>query len=79
VISSRLGAIPEVVEDGRTGLLIEPGNVSALCEAMRRLAESRSARTEMGAAGRERFLRLYSIDVFRDALRALYDEALARA
>lgn len=40
VISSRLGAIPEVVEHGRTGLLIDPDDGGSLVTAMRQLGES---------------------------------------
>lgn len=36
VVGSRVGGIPEIVEDGETGILVEPGNASALAGAMRR-------------------------------------------
>lgn len=76
VISSRLGAIPEVVEDGVTGLLVEAGDGEGLLAAMRRLAEEPGLRRDLGLAARERFLRLFARPVFQGALRALYDEAL---
>jgi len=79
VISSRLGAIPEVIEDGATGLLVAPDDGRALYEAMRRLADEPALRRDMGATGRERFLRLFARPVFQRGLRALYDEALERA
>lgn len=77
VISSRLNAIPEVVEDGRTGILIEPGDAAGLLAAMRRLGRDRARREELAAAARERFLRLFALPVFHSGLRALYDEAVA--
>lgn len=79
VISSRLGAIPEVVEDGRTGVLVAPDDPPALLAAMRRMAAEPAWRRDLGAAGRERFLRLFARPVFQRELRALYDEALQRA
>lgn len=77
VISTRLGAIPEVVDDGRTGILIDPGDDAALVDAMTRLGREGSLRAGMGCAGREHFLTRFSLPVFQAGLRALYDEALA--
>jgi hypothetical protein len=56
VIGTRAGGIPEVIEDGKTGVLVEPDNPSELACAMIRLMESQSLRAQMGAAGRTRFL-----------------------
>ncbi len=55
VIASRIGALPEVVEDQRTGILVEPGSSSRLSEAMEDLAGSPPRRAAMGRAGRGRF------------------------
>ena len=79
VISSRLGAIPEVVDDGRTGILVAPGDASALLAAMSRLAAEAGLRREMGAAARDRFLARFALPVFHRGLRALYDEATDKA
>jgi glycosyltransferase involved in cell wall biosynthesis len=79
VISSRLGAIPEVVEHGRTGYLVDPGDGAALLEAMRRLGEDHALRQDMAAAARERFLSRFSLTVFHSGLRALYEEAMQLA
>lgn len=79
VISTRIAAIPEVVADGLTGLLVEPGDDRALLAAMRALASDAARREEMGHAARERFLRLFARPVFQAGLRAIYDEALAHA
>ncbi len=79
VISTRLAAIPEVVRDGETGVLIEPGDGAALLRAMRALARDSARRLEMGLRAREHFLARFARPVFQAGLRALYDEALARA
>jgi glycosyltransferase involved in cell wall biosynthesis len=54
VVASRCGGIPEVVQDGRTGILTEPGDVEELVEALERLFDSRETATRMGAAARGR-------------------------
>lgn len=76
VISTRISAIPEIVEHGVTGLLIEPGDCGALIDAMGRLAESGELREEMGRRGRERFIADFSRDVFRARLGDFYLAAL---
>ena len=76
VISTRISAIPEIVEHNVTGLLIEPGDADALVGAMRRMAESRDLREEMGQRGRERFVARFSRDVFRGKLLEFYQAAL---
>ncbi len=54
VVSSRLAGIPELVEDGVTGLLTEPGDEDALYAAVTRLIGDPGLRDRLGAAGRRR-------------------------
>ena len=79
VISSRLGAIPEVVEDGRTGILVDPQRPDELVSAMERFAADGATRRAMASAARRRFVERFSLSVFRSALRDLYEEATDRA
>lgn len=62
VIASRVGGIPEVVVDGETGLLVEPGDEAALEDAMKRLLENREEARRLGEAGRKRV----ALDFSRD-------------
>lgn len=48
VIASRLGALPDLVSDGVTGLLVPPGDITALAEALRKLGADRALREYMG-------------------------------
>jgi len=52
IVASRLGQIGEVLVDKETALLVEPGNVSELTEAILRLANSAELRERLGAAAR---------------------------
>jgi colanic acid/amylovoran biosynthesis glycosyltransferase len=56
VVASDLSGIPELVEDGVTGLLTAPGNAAGLAAALRRLHDDPALRRRLGAAGRRRVL-----------------------
>lgn len=60
VITSDVSALPEVVVDGKTGILCEPGNVEAFVTACQRLAAEFTLAQSMGIAGRERALEHFS-------------------
>jgi starch synthase len=60
VVGSRVGGIPEVVADGRTGLLTPPGDPGALAAALNVLLGDPSRAAELGRAGRERALAEFS-------------------
>jgi glycosyltransferase involved in cell wall biosynthesis len=78
VIASRVGGIPEVIEDDRTGLLVPPGDVPALAEAMRRLWGDPALARRLGRHGRTEVVPRYSWDRLVDRLEAVYREVLAR-
>lgn len=60
VIASRLGQIEEVIEDGENGLLVEPGDVDALTQAIERLSVDRDLRARLGAAARKKAIERYT-------------------
>jgi glycosyltransferase involved in cell wall biosynthesis len=60
VVASRIGGISETVEDGVTGILVEPGDVQGLAQAIVWLAQDRELRERMGAAGRAKVEELYA-------------------
>ena len=78
VVSSRVGGIPETVEDGKTGILVEPGDVECLAAAMRALAEDPELRARMGAAGRTRVQERFSLEGFLAKVRRIWREAAGR-
>ena len=55
VIACRTGGIPEVVEDGVTGILVAPGDPASLAQALIELLRDETLRKQMGAAGRRRY------------------------
>lgn len=54
VVSTTSGAIPEIVEDGVSGVLVPPGDATALASAIARLAGDRGQRDRLGAAARQK-------------------------
>lgn len=53
-VASRTGGVPDIVEDGVTGILVEPGEVEALAAGLRRLAEDPVLRSRYADAARRR-------------------------
>jgi glycosyltransferase involved in cell wall biosynthesis len=63
VIATHVGGIPELIAEGKTGLLVPPGDFDALHDRMVALLKSPGLRAEMGRAGRARAVALYDVDV----------------
>jgi glycosyltransferase involved in cell wall biosynthesis len=62
VVATRVGGMTEVVENGKQGTLVEPGRPAALAEAILHLFGNERLRHDMGTAGRQRAVRLFSWD-----------------
>jgi len=60
VVASRIGGIPETVDDGETGMLCEPGNPREFADALIRLTSDAGLRERMGRAGRAKVAREFS-------------------
>jgi glycosyltransferase involved in cell wall biosynthesis len=78
VVASRLGALPEIVSDGETGLLVRPGDADALADALRRLLDDRELRARFGMAARLR-ARRFAPDVATAQIEGLYRSLLEAA
>jgi len=77
VIGSRLGAVPELIDDGEDGLLFEPGNADDLAEKIRHLIDNQHLLGEMGRRAREKVEIRYNpqlhyqrlMDIYRSVIR----------
>ena len=74
VVSTRVSAVPEVVVEGETGLLVPPSDADALAAAMRALAADPALRAKLGAAGRGRVRERFGLDRMVDETLAVYAE-----
>ncbi|MEU5533503.1 glycogen synthase [Streptomyces sp. NPDC020362] len=81
VVASRVGGIPEVVEDGRTGLLIDvdDGFEEGLARALDTVLGDRETARRMGEAGRERAVGEFGWDAVARRTAGLYEEILKQA
>lgn len=61
VVASGLSGIPELVDEGRTGFLVPPGDPWALADRLQRLAERPELRRRLGVAGREKVAREFDL------------------
>ncbi|MFO0928103.1 MAG: glycosyltransferase [Gemmataceae bacterium] len=75
VLASRLGAMAELVEDGRTGLLFTPGDAADLAASVRRISTDRGIVAPMRAEARRVYLEKYTADRNLPQLLALYERA----
>ncbi|MFH1932099.1 MAG: glycosyltransferase family 4 protein [Pseudomonadota bacterium] len=78
IIGSRIGGIPEQIEDGRTGFLFEMGNVGELAEKMKILTQNKKMRVEYGKAARKKVESEYSLASHCKGLLGIYDELLQK-
>ena len=76
VIGSRIGGIPELIEDGHTGLLFTPGDASDLREKIRFLLERPTLCQEWGRNGNRKLRAGFSRAVHYDRLMSIYDSVL---
>jgi len=76
VIASRRGALPELIEDGATGYLFEPGDSSGLLAKLRLLMADAARRAEMRRRSRQRFEEQFTGERGYEGLMELYGKAL---
>ena len=79
VITTKVGGLPEVVDQGETGFLLEVGDVEGMAAAALELLRDDERRRAFGRTGRERAVERFSEELIVEEYRAVYSEVLARA
>lgn len=77
IVATRVGGIPEVVDDGVTGILVQPRSPTELAEAVNSLLADRELRDAMGRAGRDRVLRFFTPESHVARMLEVYQRCLA--
>jgi glycosyltransferase involved in cell wall biosynthesis len=76
VVTTPVGAHPEVIEQGVSGILVPPGDVGALAGALMRVIDDGSLRRQLGAGARRRFLEKFDICGYAERLNQLHASLL---
>jgi glycosyltransferase involved in cell wall biosynthesis len=76
VISTPVGSITEAVVDGETGIIVQAEQVEPLRQALQKLLDQPALAAQMGAAGRERALGRFSMEVMLDKMESVFRRAL---
>jgi glycogen synthase len=76
VVATRVAAVPEMIADGETGLLVDIGDVTALRAAIARLIQDTRLRRRLGTAAASRAKTMYPIAAVVDGIEAAYREML---
>lgn len=83
VVAPRVGSIPDAVDDGVNGLLVEASNLDETADAMAALMQDADKRAEMGKAAREKVLRYGSLDAmvsgYQDLISGVYRQKVQAA
>jgi glycosyltransferase involved in cell wall biosynthesis len=78
IVATRVGGTPEAIDEGVTGLLVDPGDSAALATAVARLLDDRSLAARLGRAARHAIETGYSVEKMVRATERLYLDLLAR-
>ena len=78
IVASRVGGIPDLVDDGATGYLIKPGSVNELSETLKRLLMDKDLAKRMGTEARKRTSSKFSYEVMVESISRVYNECLER-
>jgi glycosyltransferase involved in cell wall biosynthesis len=78
VVVSDVGGLPEVVNNGVTGFIVESGNVQHAVEAIEKLILNDNLRQKMGRAGRTMVAKRYNLDDSLNRMMAIYSQVLNR-
>lgn len=76
VVCSRIGGLPEIVADGKTGLLYEPGNAGELADRILMLWQDPELCQRLGEAGRQKVREGYAAERLLDRLMGIYEKAI---
>jgi len=77
VVATRVGSVDQIVQEGRSGFLVPPGDAAALCRPLEELIRNPALRARMGRSGRRHVERHYDIERLNDRLVHIYQELLA--
>jgi len=79
IVATRVGAVPQLIEDGKHGLLVQPGSATELYEAMVKMLDDDTKRQEYGKQAQQRVLSEFAPHSELEAYWEVYQECLGRS
>lgn len=79
VVATAVGCVPEIVEEGKTGFLVPPGDWKAMAGRISFLLKNRKAAQEMGLAGREKVKTFYTVEQMVSRTENMFENLLQEA
>ena len=76
MVASAVGGIPDIIDDGETGMLVTPRSPEALAEAVESLLGSSERRQFMGATARAKVVPHFSLETMVQRIETIYEELL---
>jgi glycosyltransferase involved in cell wall biosynthesis len=76
VLATNVASLPEIVVDGRSGVVVPPGSVAAVSDALRALATDDRWRAQLGAGAADRARTAFTLEAMVSRTMAVYDECL---
>lgn len=77
VVATRVNGVPQLVQDGRNGLLVQAGDAPGFAAALSEILSNAAIRRQFGASGRQTVETRYSFSTRMHRLKCIYDELLA--
>ena len=76
VVGTRSGGVPEMIEDGKSGILVPPDDPESMTKAIKMLIENAALRAGMGQAAKKRVEDRFTIDITQRNIEEVYEELL---
>ena len=76
IVATRVGDNGYVLENGRNGLVVEPGDIEGMTDALHRLVEDPELRSQLGSAAGADFQNRYTVEIMAENYSRIYDELL---
>lgn len=76
VIATSEGAIPEIIDDGITGFLVDKNCPDQIADKLQRLITNPEMRESMGKAGRKKYEEKYTLKIFEENLKKVFEEIM---
>jgi glycosyltransferase involved in cell wall biosynthesis len=78
IVATRIAGVPEQIENGANGILVNPRNVNEMKTALERLVENRELRSSLGLSGYKKYTECFSAEIAVGRYLSVYDRGIAQ-